>query len=168
MIPEQIRTIRKLREPDEYGKRLTLQEIGSRYGVSREYIRQICGNSGRGIVRRELEKVKWELAWQVHRDRTITDREIAERYGLSESVVRKTVPRDHALEKATGTKFCEGCQLSKPLSEFYEFSHNPGCYMTFCRECNTVQHRAYIKKNRKRLSAYYRKYRRRRNGQQTI
>lgn len=68
---ERNKDIKMLREE----KFWTLEQIAELYGISRERVRQILGNTGRGFIRRKREK-------EIQEHSNLTNREICEKIGV--------------------------------------------------------------------------------------
>mgnify|MGYP001581959131 FL=1 len=157
MTPADREAARQMREPDEYNKRMTLQEIATHFGVSREWIRQVVGNTGFSTQRKQLEADKWEIAYQIHRLKTETYQSVATRTGLSLTTVKATLPGSAAFDRYSSSRVCRTCGLTLPLGEFYPSNQ---CLSPYCKSCNSIRRLEWYHKNRERENKYHREYNR--------
>ena len=83
------------------GEGWTLQRIADRYGCTREYVRQVIGNTGR-IANRKTDKLKdGEFLAQTA---YMSNAELAELLGLSEKTVANYRPKKLIRELINETK----------------------------------------------------------------
>jgi hypothetical protein len=157
MLRQHLDEILAMREPDEYGKRVSLAKIGKQYGVTRERVRQLIGNTGRSKNGKWLKDDALEIARAIHFDRTTTYAQVAKDYGLSVLYAKMTIPTKFAFEKMTGEKYCQGCATVKKLGEFYPVPTVSGeTRGTWCKQCSADKHRQWYKNNRERFNKYMR------------
>lgn len=120
---------------DPYGNRMTLQQVADIYGITRERVRQLCGNVGRKepLAKERLEKKKDYWRKRLYRKKDVTIKEICELYGLCIGIVMPIIGKRTEYDREQGTRSCVVCDEVKPLEDFYPTG---GFYMSRCKECD--------------------------------
>jgi hypothetical protein len=125
----------------------TLQDIGAKYGVTKERIRQIIGHEGKTpFLYEKMEKFKPVL---LGLKKTHTYRQIADMFNVNQNLIINCISKDvkklgiKYIKYPPGYKRCYGCKQVKALNKF---SLRAG---KLCRECATKNSSKYANANRK-------------------
>lgn len=157
MTPADKACIKQLLVPDEYGKRPSLQQVATLYGVSRERIRQIAGNQG---YRKSVDLLKKKSHyWQdrLYCKEDIAPREIAKLYGVSECNVNLYVGSKLEYERRVGKRKCTRCKRWKEFPDDF-YKQNKTSRTTFCKKCGNIRTGEWIAANRERFNKRMRAY----------
>ncbi len=128
-------------------RRMTLQEIGDEFGISRERVRQIIGNTGRRNSKSDLHRDIEALRRGVFLDEKDIPAHIAKRYHLAETTVRKALGSRWRYLLGLGLRKCYRCGEIKPIDQFGT-THGRYKEMTvagICKECNSEQASYYYR-----------------------
>lgn len=149
MTPENVAQAKKMLRPDRYGRRMTLAEVGKYFGVSREYIRQKCGNVGRRTPRHELKRLADDLRVKVYRDKILTIEQVAVRFDCSVQSVKNVLGSKFAFERSIGKRECVVCGKWLTFDHFYICNKQP---RNICKPCDNRKAVIYMKTHRERTN----------------
>jgi hypothetical protein len=144
---------RKAKMLDMRAKRMTLQAIGDKMGISRERVRQEIGNTGHQAEVYILPEEEQKIVEM--RKSGLLGHEIVDKLGRTYNSVARVLKK-HELPYAEtnavlfqqGKRKCSGkCHQVKPISEFGPCEGYPQGLATRCRECNRANSRFYYRKS---------------------
>lgn len=132
--------------------RMSLQEIADKYELSREWVRQIIGNTGHlayPVYTPELTQEVISL-----RQQGLSAAEIGEKVGRTTDAVRRMlhksgipVRRTNRVLSAEGKRKCVRCQEIKDLSEFGKMRTDALGTNSRCKVCGRAESREQYRKS---------------------
>jgi predicted DNA-binding protein YlxM (UPF0122 family) len=138
-------------------RQLTLREIGEEFGISRERVRQIIGNTGRrGLGDRVREDAEM-LRDAVYFEESTTVDKIAKQYRVSKASVSKILGTRWKYLLSLGLRKCYRCHKIMSVDKFGAASSRYK-HMTvsgICKECNNAGAKRYyhLKKSKQARAA---------------
>lgn len=131
----------QLREVDK----LTLQEIGDRFGISRERVRQLIGNTGRRNMKKYLIDDADMLRDELYVNETTTVDKIAKKYRISRQAVSRILGPRWKYLLGLGLRKCYRCGQIKTVDQFgrSDSRYKNVTLSGTCKECNNANSKRY-------------------------
>lgn len=131
-------------------ERWTLQEIGEKYGISRERVRQLIGNTGRRNLVNALEMDAELLRDELYYNESTTVKAIAAKYRVAPTSVRRALGPRWRYLLALGLRKCTVCKQALPVDHFPKSKRFKRVgYSGVCHECNRIKAREYYQNKSK-------------------